>query len=389
MIDSDFWRDLAVQFHSVDKYDHQLAADWNQEIGGDHVRWELRGADSTKSEFDPLARRGAIKLASASSTDLLSTWLDAIKREMPGGDREGTGYQQEDTGEKKHFNFGKIQRIGLVSAQLCKKFESRSLEKERLSALRQPKPTSALVEHATARYAQNIEAFRREKENRFADVMRLDMSPLGRAVEREKIIVDILTRQITERIRIYGKVAEEESCSEMLAKSLLDKLREEIMTGVRFARISLVERNEQDARAAGQFDQVAFEASRRRLEVTIEPTLLSIVAAEFRVLETSPLAPNRQPDEGDSRESATLHQSFAPLSETVPAAPAPPTPKALMRQGDDSTSAIRRSALLDEYRAKTEASNRRIYEACNSCINKPEFYQWLRGELPQTSKTTI
>jgi hypothetical protein len=50
----------------------------------------------------------------------------------------------------------------------------------------------------------------------------------------------------------------------------------------------------------------------------------------------------------------------------------------------------RRMTLLSEYRSATgNPSNRKIYTARNSGINKPEFYAWLRGDLPDTSKTTI
>lgn len=49
-----------------------------------------------------------------------------------------------------------------------------------------------------------------------------------------------------------------------------------------------------------------------------------------------------------------------------------------------------RRELLSEYRkASGDPSHRKIYTARNSGINKPEFYAWIRGELPDTSKTTI
>lgn len=49
-----------------------------------------------------------------------------------------------------------------------------------------------------------------------------------------------------------------------------------------------------------------------------------------------------------------------------------------------------RERLLSEYKAAAgNPSNKRIYEASNSGIHKPEFYQWKRGELPTNSRTTI
>lgn len=50
---------------------------------------------------------------------------------------------------------------------------------------------------------------------------------------------------------------------------------------------------------------------------------------------------------------------------------------------------IRRETLLADYKTRTgNPSSKRIYEARNSRINKPEFYSWLRGELPDSSATT-
>ncbi len=50
----------------------------------------------------------------------------------------------------------------------------------------------------------------------------------------------------------------------------------------------------------------------------------------------------------------------------------------------------RRAKLLLDYKAATtNPSNKRIYQARNSPIHKPQFYKWLKGSLPSTSATTI
>jgi hypothetical protein len=50
----------------------------------------------------------------------------------------------------------------------------------------------------------------------------------------------------------------------------------------------------------------------------------------------------------------------------------------------------RRRKLLSEYKTATKNSpNKRIYEAKNSGVHKPEFYQWVNGTLPADSATTI
>jgi hypothetical protein len=51
-----------------------------------------------------------------------------------------------------------------------------------------------------------------------------------------------------------------------------------------------------------------------------------------------------------------------------------------------------RRTLLDEYKSAKgvgNPSNKRIYEARNSGIHKPQFYEWLNGQLSPDSTTTL
>lgn len=76
----------------------------------------------------------------------------------------------------------------------------------------------------------------------------------------------------------------------------------------------------------------------------------------------------------------------APLS----LAPLTPAPEAKQPHTPTDKRDPLRVKLLSEYGAATGSpSNRKIYTARNSGINKPEFYAWLRGDLPEKSKTTI
>jgi hypothetical protein len=55
-----------------------------------------------------------------------------------------------------------------------------------------------------------------------------------------------------------------------------------------------------------------------------------------------------------------------------------------------STEVERRQELLNEYKvANKSLPHKRIYEAKNSGLHKPEFYEWLNGTLPATSETTL
>jgi hypothetical protein len=54
----------------------------------------------------------------------------------------------------------------------------------------------------------------------------------------------------------------------------------------------------------------------------------------------------------------------------------------------DATEKQRREKLLADYKESTgDPSNKRIYEARNAGIYKPEFYKWLQGMLPRGSET--
>jgi len=57
------------------------------------------------------------------------------------------------------------------------------------------------------------------------------------------------------------------------------------------------------------------------------------------------------------------------------------------RQPEPQREVARRTALLSAYKAATGASNKKIYEAQNSGIYKPQFYQWLDGRLSANSVT--
>jgi len=69
--------------------------------------------------------------------------------------------------------------------------------------------------------------------------------------------------------------------------------------------------------------------------------------------------------------------------------PAGPSPPQEVKTESDGSEAARRAILLSEYKAATgNPSNKSIYEASNSGIYKPEFYQWVNGELPDKSRVT-
>ncbi len=62
----------------------------------------------------------------------------------------------------------------------------------------------------------------------------------------------------------------------------------------------------------------------------------------------------------------------------------PSPPEAIPSSG---TVTDRRAELLNEYKRATGANDYQIYNAQNSGIHKPEFYQWKNGKLSEKSKT--
>jgi hypothetical protein len=87
-----------------------------------------------------------------------------------------------------------------------------------------------------------------------------------------------------------------------------------------------------------------------------------------------------------------MASAYAPgVSGFVKAPARPPLP--LERdpiQVADLSKVQRRAKLLEEYKAATNnTSNKRIYEAKNSGVHKPEFYRWINGELPSGSSTAM
>ena len=84
-------------------------------------------------------------------------------------------------------------------------------------------------------------------------------------------------------------------------------------------------------------------------------------------------------------EHADLADDDAPNSSTPLPADEPLTVKELRTL---ETLIEQRTTLLEQYKQKTGASNRKIYEARNSGIYKPEFLRWQKGILPSSSATT-
>jgi len=79
-----------------------------------------------------------------------------------------------------------------------------------------------------------------------------------------------------------------------------------------------------------------------------------------------------------------------PAITLVPTETAPSQPVSENASNGERPEVDRRAALLAEYKTATKnPPNKRIYEARNPGIHKPEFYEWVNGTLPTESATAI
>ena len=134
MATSEFWRDLADQFQKLHETYGALRYDW---LNSD-AAWKFTGSasGSIRRRFEALAIRGASERASAGSTDLLITWLEALRH-------EGYGLQSGETGS--------IYDVCEASANFCRTLESDALQAEFEEKQRpDPKATFATLQEPIA-----------------------------------------------------------------------------------------------------------------------------------------------------------------------------------------------------------------------------------------------
>jgi hypothetical protein len=141
---------------------------------------------------------------------------------------------------------------------------------------------SKLLDHAQACFMDWYVSFREERERRFTDLGRGDLSIGRRAVSAVRICEEMLVREVTKRIEIYKAVSDEYRNTEMLSTPLINQFREQVMTSVRSSIGELKGHLSRAHAAAG--DPTLLPDSQRF--VTIEANILDVVNTKLRVLET-------------------------------------------------------------------------------------------------------
>lgn len=128
---SEFWRQLAQEFFQLPDPHGGLWAQWDYVIGSHALgRWEIRGTRDLISQFEPLARRGAMKLSSRRAPDLLDAWLEALRVDGDNFKFIGTGDHIDGDRVVVRTQHGTISRLCQSSANYCKKLESTALQRE-------------------------------------------------------------------------------------------------------------------------------------------------------------------------------------------------------------------------------------------------------------------
>jgi hypothetical protein len=102
-------------------------------------------------------------------------------------------------------------------------------------------------------------------------------------------------------------------------------------------------------------------------------------------------APPLPPDITAQMQQPPKNQDAPSAKEMAPEPPIKPPPEPETQPIDTGENAeiVRRRNLLADYKLATNnPSNKKIYEARNSGVYKPQFYEWLHGVLPVQSETT-
>ena len=284
MADSDFWRDLAVQFGEIPT-PWTLRADRDYIIStGGAGRWNLLGSPNSVAQFEALARRGASKIPNTASHDLLISWLEALMTHGNSGFQQGPYAieKNDDVTDGPHHLTGSIYRLHEASANFCTALESDALQAEFEEKRRNdPRNWSQIRQHYEA----------------FKEIKKLITGP-------HETIPEALVRTA-------------------IAQQYLIKPEEVTWQQIRIAVADLL---------------------RDYPAITLIPT-----------------------EQAPSQPTSESTSDTAEKQETE-----------------------RRAKLLAEYKVTTKTpSNKRLYEARNSGIHKPEFYEWLNGTLPTDSATTI
>jgi DNA-binding transcriptional regulator YiaG len=161
MADSEFWRDLAVQFRALPDPRHGLSAIWWHIVGSAlPSNWQILDLMTLNQplsvQYSALAARAGARLNDPNAASLIDAWLERLKYEAC-APITGGGHPVIE-GVETHTESGTIERLCEASASLCSTLELQALEREHFlsTAPIAPVPEVSNAGHPTPSKAESL-----------------------------------------------------------------------------------------------------------------------------------------------------------------------------------------------------------------------------------------
>ena len=130
MASSESWKDLAEKFRAIPEA-WTLTAEWNDPYYNGIGEWSINGSRTAKYKFEALATRAGREIAKKETSNLLTAWLNELKREHFGYKEMGSILTSKpDEPEVRYYHSGRIPGVCGESANFCNKLEARAVQAE-------------------------------------------------------------------------------------------------------------------------------------------------------------------------------------------------------------------------------------------------------------------
>jgi len=132
MANSDFWHDLAAEFRALPG-GNVLRGDWDYTANsGRPYQWRFAGGDKAiHTRFEALARRAASEMPNPEYSDLLLSWLEALRKNSHQPGIMGDYLEQNADGSDGPIHVvGSLHSLCEESAIYCDQLESDARQKE-------------------------------------------------------------------------------------------------------------------------------------------------------------------------------------------------------------------------------------------------------------------
>jgi hypothetical protein len=368
MATAKFWRDLALSFRNIPDYD-VLRATWTWNTDPPQKIWELHPASSAEcGQFEALAERGGIEI-NTNAEKPLAVWLDALHNDP---------LEQPPPADKTAY--GIMRALCPQSSDLCETLAARAAQADAIRA--KSEQYLGGTENATFSNPWHIWETNRDLPDTTAKIRlhsacKVFLEKIDSHIFQNKDLWRTIEKHLTAgQVLSYG----EPNPDAMLGAFC--KHCRWFLSEVGEALIEHISRRGLHGDAGIQafrgsfthFIELAYEHNWKwglgHLRIpTVDENVWKELAEEVRTWKLNEVASLWSQDQPEAAERG------------VPVPKSEETPSMLV---------ARRISMLEEYkRATRTTSNRRIYTARNSGIHKPQFHEWLKGSLEETSQTCL